>query len=154
MVSPDTRVIKAAAPTSPDETSSLRSLDGTARLREFSFEEQDFAAISSQVKALTGIHLTAAKRELVYGRLAVGLRALGIRTFREYRRIVAEDAQEQVRMCNAITTNLTSFFREAHHFEHLRDQVLPAYRDQATEKRLRIWSAGCSTGEEPYSIAM
>jgi chemotaxis protein methyltransferase CheR len=154
MASPDTRVIKPAAPIALAETTSLRTLDGTARLREFAFDEEDFAAVSSLVKSLTGIHLTQQKRELVYGRLAVRLRALGIRTFREYRRIVAEDAQEQVRMCNAITTNLTSFFREAHHFEHLRDQVLPAYRDQATEKRLRIWSAGCSTGEEPYSIAM
>jgi chemotaxis protein methyltransferase CheR len=144
MVSPDMR----------EDTDSYRSLDGTARLREFAFDEQDFEAISAQMKALTGINLTRQKRELVYGRLAVRLRALGIRTFREYRRIVAADSQEQVRMCNAITTNLTAFFREPHHFEHLRDQVLPAFREQAGERRLRIWSAGCSSGEEPYSIAM
>jgi chemotaxis protein methyltransferase CheR len=144
MVSPDMR----------EDTDSYRSLDGTARLREFAFDDQDFEAISTQMKSLTGINLTRQKRELVYGRLAVRLRALGIRTFREYRRIVAGDSQEQVRMCNAITTNLTSFFREPHHFEHLRDQVLPAFREQAGERRLRIWSAGCSSGEEPYSIAM
>ena len=82
------------------------------------------------------------------------LRALGVRTFRDYRQIVAGDAEEQVRMCNAITTNLTAFFREPHHFEHLRDQVLPAHREQSGQRRLRIWSAGCSSGEEPYSIAI
>ena len=126
----------------------------TARAREFLFEDEDFEAISALVKSLTGINLTRQKRELVYGRLAVRLRAMGLRTFREYRRIVAEDAQEQVRMCNAITTNLTYFFREPHHFEHLRDQVLPAYAQRANQRRLRVWSAGCSSGEEAYSIAM
>ena len=126
----------------------------SAREREFAFEEEDFAAISALVKSLSGINLTRQKRELVYGRLAVRLRAMGLRTFREYRRIVAEDVQEQIRMCNAITTNLTYFFREPHHFEHLRDQVLPMHRERANQRRLRIWSAGCSSGEEAYSIAM
>jgi chemotaxis protein methyltransferase CheR len=126
----------------------------SAREREFAFEEEDFEVISALVKSLTGINLTRQKRELVYGRLAVRLRALGLRTFREYRRIVAEDVQEQIRMCNAITTNLTYFFREPHHFEHLRDQVLPLHRERANQRRLRIWSAGCSSGEEAYSIAM
>ncbi len=131
-----------------------RSIENIARQREFLFEDEDFEAIIKQVKSLTGINLTRQKRELVYGRLAVRLRALNLRTFREYRRIVAEDAHEQVRMCNAITTNLTSFFREPHHFEHLRDQVLPTHREQGGRRRLRIWSAGCSTGEEAYSIAI
>jgi chemotaxis protein methyltransferase CheR len=131
-----------------------RSLDGSGRLREFAYDDRDFEAIAALVKSLTGIHLTRQKRELVYGRLAVRLRALGIRSFRDYRRIVAANPQEQIRMCNAITTNLTSFFRESHHFEHLRDQVLPAHRERGPRQRLRIWSAGCATGEEPYSIAM
>ncbi|HTB66953.1 MAG TPA: protein-glutamate O-methyltransferase CheR [Steroidobacteraceae bacterium] len=126
----------------------------SAREREFAFEEEDFEAISALVKSLTGINLTRQKRELVYGRLAVRLRAMGLRTFREYRRVVAEDVQEQIRMCNAITTNLTYFFREPHHFEHLRDQVLPVHCERANQKRLRVWSAGCSSGEEAYSIAM
>jgi chemotaxis protein methyltransferase CheR len=124
-----------------------------AREREFGFEQEDFEAISALVKSLTGINLTAQKRELVYGRLAVRLRAMGLRTFRDYRRIVAEDAQEQMRMCNAITTNLTYFFREPHHFAHLGDQVLPAHCARPN-RRLRFWSAGCSSGEEAYSIAM
>lgn len=137
-----------------ESTGGYRSLDSSGRLREFAFDDQDFDAIRALVKSLTGINLTAQKRELAYGRLAVRLRALGVRTFREYRQIVAENPDEQIRMCNAITTNLTAFFREPHHFEHLRDQVLPAHREQAGQRRLRIWSAGCSTGEEPYSIAM
>ncbi len=150
----DTRIQKLSEPAPPESTGIYRSLDGTARLREFDFDDQDFEAISIMVKSLTGIHLTLQKRELIYGRLAVRLRALGVRTFREYRRIVAADSQEQIRMCNSITTNLTAFFREPHHFEHLRDQVLPAYRECADRRRLRIWSAGCSSREEPYSIAM
>jgi chemotaxis protein methyltransferase CheR len=137
-----------------ENSGGYRSLDSSGRIREFAFDEQDFEAIRALVKSLTGINLTAQKRELVYGRLAVRLRALGVRTFREYRQIVAENPDEQIRMCNAITTNLTAFFREPHHFEHLRNQVLPAHREQAGQRRLRIWSAGCSTGEEPYSIAM
>lgn len=137
-----------------ENSGGYRSLDSSGRLREFAFDDHDFDAIRALVKSLTGINLTPQKRELVYGRLAVRLRALGVRTFREYRQIVAEEADEQIRMCNAITTNLTAFFREPHHFEHLRDQVLPAHREQAGQRRLRIWSAGCSTGEEPYSIAM
>ena len=128
--------------------------DGTGRLREFAFDELDFEAIRTLVRSATGINLTPQKRELVYGRLAVRLRALGLRTFREYRQIVSADPEEEVRLCNAITTNLTSFFREPHHFEHLRSQFLPAHLDQMAPRRLRIWSAGCSTGEEPYSIAM
>jgi chemotaxis protein methyltransferase CheR len=125
----------------------------SVREREFGFEQEDFEAISALVKSLTGINLTPQKRELVYGRLAVRLRAMGLRTFRDYRRIVAEDVQEQMRMCNAITTNLTYFFREPHHFAHLGDQVLPAHCERAN-RRLRFWSAGCSSGEEAYSIAM
>jgi len=154
MASLDSRAPLAAAATVPENSGGYRSLDGSGRMREFAFDEQDFDAIRALVKSLTGINLTAQKRELIYGRLAVRLRALGVRTFREYRQIVAGDSDEQIRMCNAITTNLTAFFREPHHFEHLRDQVLPAHREQAGQRRLRIWSAGCSTGEEPYSIAM
>jgi len=136
------------------ETAAPELRDSTGRMREFAFDDRDFETIRALVKTSTGINLTPQKRELVYGRLAVRLRALGLRTFREYREIVAADPEEQVRLCNAITTNLTSFFREPHHFEHLRDQFLPAHLDQTARPRLRIWSAGCSTGEEAYSIAM
>ncbi len=106
------------------------------------------------VKSLTGIHLSDQKRELVYGRLTRRLRVLQLRTFAEYRERLKGDGREVAELCNAITTNLTSFFREPHHFQYLRDHVLGPLAAGRGEHRLRIWSAGCSTGEEPYSIAM
>lgn len=128
----------------------------TQRLREFSFSDEDFEALRRLVKELIGINLSDQKRELVYGRLARRLRALNLRSFREYRKLLAEpNSQELVEFCNAITTNLTSFFREPHHFEYLHDAVLRPLADMPPgARRLRIWSAGCSSGEEPYSIAM
>lgn len=128
--------------------------DNTLRLREFSFGEEDFQALRALVKSLTGINLSEQKRELVYGRLTRRLRALQLRTFAEYRERLKSDSQEVAELCNAITTNLTSFFREPHHFQYLRDHVLAPLAGRRGARRLRIWSAGCSTGEEPYSIAM
>jgi chemotaxis protein methyltransferase CheR len=129
---------------------------GTLRLREFAFGNEDFEALRALVKELTGINLTDQKRELVYGRLARRLRALQLRSFAEYREVLASDGGREItELCNAITTNLTSFFREPHHFDYLRDHVLLPMAGQGTgTRRLRIWSAGCSSGEEPYSIAM
>ena len=134
----------------------LRDTVTVNRLREFAFGHEDFEALRSLVKQLTGINLSDQKRELVYGRLARRLRALQLKSFAEYREVLANDGgKEIVELCNAITTNLTAFFREPHHFEYLREQVLlPCAADPSRPKRLRIWSAGCSTGEEPYSIAM
>jgi chemotaxis protein methyltransferase CheR len=104
----------------------------------------------------TGIALSDAKRELVYGRLARRLRSLGLQSFSEYCRLIETEGSDELQeLTNAITTNLTSFFREAHHFERLAGEVLPeAVANRAVRRRLRLWSAGCSTGEEPYSIAM
>lgn len=125
------------------------------RMREFAFGEEDFHALRVLVKSVTGIHLSEQKRELVYGRLTRRLRALQLRTFAEYRERLKGDVQELAELCNAITTNLTSFFREPHHFQYLREHVLaPLAAEPPGGRRLRIWSAGCSTGEEPYSIAM
>jgi chemotaxis protein methyltransferase CheR len=125
-----------------------------ARLREFEFGDDDFEALRKLVKQITGINLSDQKRELVYGRLARRLRALQLDSFAEYRELLDEDGgQELVQFCNAITTNLTAFFREPHHFDYLRDHVLTPML-AGTQRRLRIWSAGCSTGEEPYSLAM
>jgi chemotaxis protein methyltransferase CheR len=108
------------------------------------------------VRESTGICLSDSKHELVYSRLSRRLRALRLGTFREYRELIASGNEaELVHFRNAITTNLTSFFRESHHFDYLRDHVLrPMLANRAHPRRLRIWSAGCSTGEEPYSIAM
>src|SRR5579872_917783 len=120
------------------------------RLREFEFADEDFDALRNLVKQITGINLSDQKRELVYGRLARRLRALQLRSFAEYRAYLASDGgQEIVQFCNAITTNLTAFFREPHHFDYLREQILsPLLTNPAGARRLRIWSAGCSTGEE------
>ena len=121
-----------------------------ARDREFEFSDEDFHSLRDLVRDLSGITLSDAKRELVYGRLSRRLRVLGLTSFRQYRRLLvgARRDMELAEFTNALTTNLTSFFREKHHFEILRDHVL------ASGRRIRIWSAGCSTGEEPCSIAM
>ncbi len=130
--------------------------DSAIREREFQFRDEDFNALRTLVRQLTGISLSEAKRELVYGRLSRRLRALGLQSFSAYRDMLANNPEgpEMVEFVNAITTNLTSFFRESHHFDHLRDQVLLPLLKRGPGQRLRIWSAGCSTGEEPYSIAM
>jgi chemotaxis protein methyltransferase CheR len=141
----------SSLPTSPLPSDT----QGLQRLREFPFGTEDFEALRGLVKSLTGINLSEQKRELVYGRLSRRLRALKLKSFREYRELLASDPQELVELSNAITTNLTSFFRERHHFEYLREGLLEALAaDPHASRRVRIWSAGCSTGEEPYTIAM
>ena len=134
----------------------LRDALAAPRTREFVFGNEDFEALRKLVKDITGINLSDQKRELVYGRLARRLRALQLRTFAEYRDLLASDGGQEIgEFCNAITTNLTSFFRESHHFDYLREQVLqPMAANHAAPRRIRIWSAGCSTGEEAYSLAM
>lgn len=135
------------------DTAALTS--STGRSREFAFTDADFNALRTLVREATGINLADSKRELVYGRIARRLRALRIESFKAYRELLAEDGSpELVEFCNAITTNLTSFFRESHHFDYLRDQVLKPWADAGPGRRMRLWSAGCSTGEEPYSMAM
>ncbi|MCB1632711.1 MAG: protein-glutamate O-methyltransferase CheR [Steroidobacteraceae bacterium] len=121
---------------------------------EFLLSDAEFHEIRRVVHRTTGIALADTKRHLVYGRLARRLRALSLLTFRQYLQRIEHDASELEEFCNAITTNLTSFFRESHHFQYLKSTALPALQTQnATLRRIRIWSAGCSTGEEPYSIA-
>ncbi len=101
--------------------------------------------------------LSANKRDMAYARLVQRLRALGLSSFRDYCSLLnsSKGVDEIGYLINAITTNLTKFFREAHHFEHLRTHVLPAAQSaSAGMPRVRVWSAGCSSGEEPYSVAM
>ncbi len=134
----------------------LHDTQTMTRLREFEFGDEDFEALRELVKQITGINLSGQKRELIYGRLARRLRALQLRSFAEYREVLARDGGSEIaHFCNAITTNLTSFFREPHHFEYLREQWLQPLAARADgPRRLRIWCAGCSSGEEPYSLAM
>ncbi len=124
--------------------------------RDFDFTERDFERIRRLVREHSGINLTEAKKDMVYSRLARRLRALGLKRFSEYCALVEnDDGGELVNFTNSITTNLTAFFRENHHFEYLAGTLLPRLRrEKGTQRRIRAWSAGCSTGEEPYSIAM
>jgi len=119
--------------------------------------DAQFEQISKLVKGLCGINLHWGKRELVRARLTKRLRKLKISTFEEYleRLDNEEGGAELTAMLNALSTNLTHFYREAKHFDYLRSSVLPALqRDRNKNRRIRIWSAGCSSGEEAYSIAM
>ena len=127
-----------------------------SKAREFAFSDEDFNALRTLVKAHTGINLTDQKRELVYGRISRRLRALNLHSFRDYRELLTDESgKEFAEFCNAITTNLTSFFRESHHFDYVRDHILaPRVADARAARRMRIWCAGCSTGEEAWSIAM
>jgi chemotaxis protein methyltransferase CheR len=135
---------------------SAETLAVETRAREFQFTDSDFIALRILVKEMTGINLTDSKRELVYGRVSRRLRALGLSTFGAYRELLESgDGSELVAFCNALTTNLTSFYRESHHFDYLRDEFLAARRSAGRRsERIRIWSSACSSGEEPYSIAM
>ncbi|PZQ55652.1 MAG: chemotaxis protein [Phenylobacterium zucineum] len=124
---------------------------------EFAFTEADFRKISAMVHGDAGIHLPDAKATLVYSRLAKRLRALGLTSFKDYCALVSEGngLDERQKMLAALTTNVTRFFREPHHFDHLRDKVLPPLLDAARRGgKVRIWSAACSSGQEPFSIAM
>jgi len=118
--------------------------------------DADFAAIADMAMHDFGLHLTIAKRELVYSRLLKRLNLLGFQQFRDYCRHVQtpEGAEERQAMLSALTTNVTHFFREGHHFTLLREKVLPPLIEAARRgSKLRIWSAACSAGQEPYSLA-
>jgi chemotaxis protein methyltransferase CheR len=124
---------------------------------EFLFTEDDFKKIAQILHSHAGIALAEGKAALVYSRLAKRLRSLGLRSFREYCALV-EDKQgvdERQAMMAALTTNVTRYFREPHHFDHLRDVVMPKLVDRARRGgRVRLWSAACSNGQEPYSMAI
>lgn len=124
--------------------------------REYQFSEDTFQRVRRLVHAELGISLADSKRELVYRRLSRRLRALKLSDFETYLMLIERrDPEELQNFCNALTTNLTSFFREPDHFQFLADRLLPAIeRNNDGTRRIRIWSAGCSSGEEAYSAAM
>jgi chemotaxis protein methyltransferase CheR len=124
---------------------------------EFVFTEDDFRKISAMAHGDAGIALHETKATLVYSRLAKRLRALGLTSFQDYCALVAghDGVDERQKMLAALTTNVTRFFREPHHFDHLRDKVLPPLLAAARAGgRVRLWSSACSSGQEPYSMAM
>ncbi|WP_312490414.1 protein-glutamate O-methyltransferase [Sphingomonas sp.] len=125
------------------------------REMEFAFSAADHRAIADMIYAESGILLPDNKAKLIYGRLARRLRACGLENFPDYLALIADDAEERARAVDALTTNHTSFFRENHHFEHFRDELWPGFSDRlASGGRVRVWSAACSSGEEPYSLLM
>ncbi|WDR01487.1 protein-glutamate O-methyltransferase CheR [Devosia algicola] len=123
---------------------------------EFTLGDTDFERIRRRVHAAAGISLSDAKRTLVISRLSKILRRLEFPSIVAYLDYLDRDAGPEQRQdfVNALTTNLTRFYREEHHFDHLRDHVACLLETRPRGPRLRIWSAGCSTGQEPYSIAM
>lgn len=120
--------------------------------------DEDFDWLRKAAQNHSGIMLPEAKRNMLFSRLSRRLRALGLRNFADYRRVVEDPRSgEFAEFINALTTNLTYFFREPHHFQHLASTALRervAARRRASEAKLRLWSAACSTGQEPYSIMM
>jgi chemotaxis protein methyltransferase CheR len=121
--------------------------------------QREFSLFRTLVESETGIHLSEVKQALVNARLLARLRELGLRTFSDYyERVVRSRDEELVRCIDAICTNETQFFREPTQFSLLTSTLLPRWRDEAEAglrpRRLRVWSAACSTGEEPYSLAM
>ncbi len=116
----------------------------------------DFAFLRSFVYEHCGISLGEHKRQLVQGRLVRRLRALKLRDFGAYCEMLRRDPQGELgELASAISTNVTAFFRESHHFDLLTDELLPRWiAEKKNGGRLRIWSAGCATGEEPYTLAM
>jgi len=132
--------------------------------REFRFDRNHFNFIAGLIYELAGIHLAPHKMEMMYSRLARRVRALRLQDFDDYCALLEGEggADEIGYLVNAMTTNLTAFFRESHHFEHLEQTTLPWVRGRqggsaggaGGRSRLRIWSAGCSSGQEPYTISM
>ncbi|MDD5241888.1 MAG: chemotaxis protein CheR [Sulfuricella sp.] len=125
--------------------------DNIAGNREFHFSTKDFEHVRKLIYERAGISLSPAKQDMVYSRLARRLRATNISSFSEYlARLESGDDEEMVLFTNSLTTNLTSFFREAHHFPLLAEHI----RKVGRHHPISLWCSAASTGEEPYSMAM
>lgn len=124
---------------------------GEGRDREFVFTEKDFKRVCQLIYEYAGISLKPSKQDMVYSRLARRLRANGINNFRDYLALLESDnGVEWEAFVNSLTTNLTSFFREPHHFPLLAEHVVK----QKGQHPISLWCSAASTGEEPYSMAM
>lgn len=127
------------------------------RSREFEFTRKNFDFLRKISNERTGIIVSEDKFDMFYSRLSRRVRVLGLNNFSEYCNFIKRDnnGEETLELVNAITTNLTSFFRENHHFEYLANTVIPELVGKnSAQRKIRIWSSGCSTGEEPYSLAI
>lgn len=124
---------------------------------EYAFKMKDLIKISGMIKADAGIVVSQAKANLVYSRLAKRIRKLGLSDFSQYCALVEskEGCIERKEMIAALTTNVTGFFRESYHFDYLRKNIFPdLIRRAKAGDRIRLWSAACSSGQEPYSMAL
>lgn len=140
----------------PPEPSAPRRANRMPPPGPFPLRDTDFHAIRAIVKERAGITLGPNKQDLVISRLSRRLRALGLASFAQYVSLLRSPRGEAelVEMVNQITTNQTGFFREGHHFDFLRQELLPALTSQGPPRPLLAWSAGCSSGEEAYSLAI
>ena len=120
---------------------------------DYAISVDEFERFRTLIYSESGISLSDQKKSLLASRLSKRLRDLGLSTFSEYYdQVMADGTREEfTRMLDLISTNKTDFFREPKHFDFLRERIIP---EQQSAKRLRIWSSACSTGEEPYTIAM
>ena len=139
-----TAALSASAATGAPPTTGMPAELGSA----------EFAVVAEIMQSDARIHLSEVKRTLVHSRLSRRLRELGLPSFRDYVRVVQSDPTERALMVVSLTTNHTHFFREDHHFDHLRRTAMPWLQKRARHQPVRIWSAGCSSGEEVYTIAM
>ena len=124
--------------------------------REFSFTDSDFQQVRELLAGHAGIVLSDIKQDMAYNRLARRLRFLGLSSVSDYLQLLNDPVkgeQEFGDFINAMTTNLTAFFREAHHFNYLKQTLVPEF-SHSRKGPIKIWSAGCSVGEEPYSLAI
>jgi chemotaxis protein methyltransferase CheR len=126
-------------------------LETRERKQEFDYGADEFRRVQTLIRDYAGIHLGDNKAQMVYSRLARRLRATGLRSVKSYLdHLDGPDHPEWQNFVNSLTTNLTAFFRESHHFETLRSH----FADQPLSRKIRVWCCAASTGEEPYSIAM
>ena len=145
-------MLEKSKPLSPSPLSSMTGFAGREQgVREFSFSAADFERVRKLIYQHAGISLSPVKQDMVYSRLARRLRATGTNSFVEYLDLLEKGgADEWERFVNSLTTNLTSFFREPHHFPIFADHL----KKLGNKRPIRVWCSAASTGEEPYSIAI
>ena len=129
---------------------------GPEQMRDVEYTQRDFQRITEILKAMSGIRMPDSNEALVYSRLAKRVRSLGLSKFTDYIALIEHtgNKDEQEFFITALTTNTTRFFREEYHFETFATELLPGLADAAMRgERVRLWSAACSSGEEPYTLA-
>jgi len=125
-------------------------------MSEFEIKDREFNTISTMIHNLCGINLHLGKKELVRARLSKRLRLLKLKSFSDYIDYISNDPKKEefTIMVDLLSTNLTSFFRERTHFDFLKNDIIPLWGQKKENNEIRIWSAGCSSGEELYTLAI